>query len=142
MQNLALLQIAFLVASPLAYCTAAEFSDYFTTSEELNHWAHKSTGVAVIVEPRRHPLLSEVVLQFAEELPPTWRFHLFHGTANAEEAEAARQALEEVTRVQSSEDAKHRLALTNLGVATLFPKDVAYNRLLTSASFWYVLGQP
>ena len=74
------------------------------------------------MEPRRHPLLSHVIAQFASRLPATWRFHCFHGTANVRTAEAAAWT--------------PRVILSNLGVPSLAPKDIAYNRLLTSSWFW------
>ncbi len=81
-------------------------------------------GVAVIVEPRRHPQLAPVVALFAARLGPSWRLHLVHGTRNADLAQ------------ELADEHGLRLATTNLGVSNLVPKDVAYNRLLTSLDFW------
>jgi len=85
-------------------------------------------GVAVIVEPRSHPQLSRAIYNVATHLPMSWRLHLMHGTRNSKLAATLGVSLD------------HRLALTNLGVRDLAPKDTAYNQLLTSPRFWYCLG--
>jgi hypothetical protein len=127
------------------------------TTPELP-WPERAGGVAVLVEPRRHPLLVHVVKQFSSKLPRNWRFHIFHGTLNADLARAAADVLNESddaelfgdegknktetmpTTTAAAERGRRRrgrrVVLTNLGVAGLAPKDVAYNALLTSAAFW------
>ena len=87
--------------------------------------AHRAGGVAVIVEPRLHPQLSHVIHSFAARLPADWQLHLVHGSRNA--------GLAAVLAAELGD----RLALTNLGVPDLAPKDTGYNQLLTSPGFWY-----
>ena len=71
-------------------------------------------------------MLLPVMEQFASHPDlQRWRLHLFHGTANVAAAERVREHF-----------LNERVVLSNLGVAGLTEKDVAYNRLLTSNSFW------
>lgn len=87
-------------------------------------FAHRAGGVGVIVEPRLHPQLLHVIRNFAARLPADWRLHLVHGSRNAGLADTLAAELGD------------RLALTNLGVPDLAPKDTAYNQLLASPGFW------
>ena len=161
------------------------------TTNGTHPWPRREL-VAVIVEPRRHPMLVPVIAQFAsvrrhrtlrchaeygviiptdfhrarphplslQVLGDDWRFHIFHGTENADLACEARRALEQPGEEVRCDDRRHhaplvntaaeaavalshdggngasRVALTSLGVPKLFPKDTAYNSLLASASFW------
>jgi hypothetical protein len=81
----------------------------------------------VLVEPRNHPLLHHVIHQFESQLDKKkWCFHIFHGNLNQQ---AARH-------IASNFDNRKRINLSNLNVSDLKPKDIAYNRLLTSPEFW------
>jgi hypothetical protein len=42
-------------------------------------------GCAVMIEPRRHPLLEETVAHFTSKLPG-WSVRLYHSSANEREA--------------------------------------------------------
>jgi len=80
-----------------------------------------SSCVAVIVEPRQHPLFAFVVHNVVTHLPDHWSVQVFHGTTNTT---FVKQALADLPHV----------TYTSLGKPNLSAD--GYNRLLTSPWFW------
>ena len=89
---------------------------------------------AVIIEPRKHPLLKYVLYNFMYFLiPKGWRFQIYCGTDNKEWIE------EEVFTVKDKRSIYYQMKLKNIEVTSL-PYDnmneIMYNMLLTNAGFW------
>lgn len=80
-------------------------------------------GVMVLVEPRLHPYLEFVILNFAHVLARFgWGLQIFHGTRN------------EAFLKELCSKWKGTVLLNNLGVENL--SNAEYNRLLVSRAFW------
>lgn len=80
-------------------------------------------AAAVIVEPRRHPLLPAVLKNVHERLPKSWDLYIFHGPANAAYVQTATAPLK-----------GRRIFQKGLEKENLTAGD--YNELMTSESFW------
>jgi hypothetical protein len=58
-----------------------------------------SAKAMVIVEPRQHPDLCKVLLNFHERVPPDWDLYVFHGASHAAHARACTRAIRRRRRV-------------------------------------------
>ena len=85
---------------------------------------------AVIIEPRKHPLLKYVLYNFMYFLSPKgWKFQIFCGTDNKEWLEEELQELKDEISI-------YQLPYSNLN-------EVMYNILLTNSGFWKsIYGSP
>eukprot|EP00276_Gloeochaete_wittrockiana_P003612 CAMPEP_0184660972 /NCGR_PEP_ID=MMETSP0308-20130426/36355_1 /TAXON_ID=38269 /ORGANISM="Gloeochaete witrockiana, Strain SAG 46.84" /LENGTH=313 /DNA_ID=CAMNT_0027101945 /DNA_START=73 /DNA_END=1011 /DNA_ORIENTATION=+ len=98
----------------------------------LRDWiVDSSAGVAVIVEPRPHPLLKEVLQNVMSRLPPNWRLQIFVGPTSLA-----------LLRTEFDTEIKMRkilvTPLVNLSCAECLSKfdKWRYNTLLLSPHFW------
>ena len=82
------------------------------------------SNAMVIVEPRKHKDLEQVLKMFDERMPRNWDLYIFHGSASATYAAAAAGKLK----------SGRRILLKSLEVENL-PMD-EYNRLLKDPTFW------
>lgn len=82
-----------------------------------------SPGALVIVEPRRHPMLAEVIRAFSARVPSDWVLYVVHGRSNASYAQSASQTPEKRPTVFIE------LNADNLTAAQ-------YNALFKTPAFW------
>ena len=93
------------------------------TDPETNNSSIKKT--AVIIEPRKHPLLKYVLANFMYFLVPKgWKFQIFCGTDNRDWLESQIKELSSWCLVEITQ-----LPYNNLN-------EVMYNILLTNSGFW------
>jgi hypothetical protein len=110
----------------LAGCPATETCPKtpFRITHAQNDYAFVSK-IAVIVEPRQHPLLVPIVQNFMQVLGEDWKIQIFHGTQNGDFIKTS--SLNDQIR-------EGRIYLSEINVANL---DIAgYNSLFFSTGFW------
>jgi hypothetical protein len=106
--------------SPLT--TTREQSPLTTTREHVSNAS--DTRAMVIVEPRKHALLKDIINNFNEKMDASWDLHVFHGTLNGSHANDAVKEARTKRNVYL-----HTIGVDNLNAAQ-------YNQLFKQLSFW------
>jgi hypothetical protein len=96
----------------------------------------RSVGTAVLVEPRKHPMLSAIVKNMYWNLPTTWKLQLFHTTNNDEyineDPFLASLVKSGALKLYNIETASATKALWR----NLQKRKRAFNKLMTSTILW------
>ena len=111
------------------------------SSVQLTKSTNRGGGVAVLIEPRPHPLLVPVLKNVAERIPLSWQLLLLCGPKTIKQIQIRKQQNHQTRQHQQPPRSKtaslwnsERLQVRSLGVNHLSLYD--YNALLTSLSFW------
>jgi hypothetical protein len=91
---------------------------------QVEKFASKTRRAMIIVEPRPHPLLGQIIRNFDTRIPKEWDLYIFHGPSHAAYAN-------ESTRGVSP---NRRTFLKALDTDNLTADE--YNKLFKSKSFW------
>lgn len=100
-----------------------------TRSKEYYYNSVNDTGkkAAIIVEPRKHPLLISVLDNFHARLDTSWDMYVFYGNSNAEYAKEAISAIKR-------DGSKRRIISKSLDTDNLSAEQ--YNKLFKDPAFW------
>lgn len=95
--------------------------EYYTNIEQ-----YTGKKAAIIVEPRKHPLLQHILENFHARLDSSWDMYIFHGTSSKA---YANDAIAGIKR-----NGRRRIFLKSLGSDNLSGDQ--YNKLFKDPSFW------